>query len=83
MLMLVKGGRVIDPGNIDGIMDILIDNGKIGEIKPQEAAEGSSGLKTGAPGTERGKVSVDRIIDAHGKIVTPGLIDMHVHLREP
>lgn len=25
----------------------------------------------------------DRIIDASGKIVVPGLIDMHVHLREP
>ncbi len=83
MLMLIKGGRVIDPGNIDGIMDILIDNGKIVEIKPQIAAEGSSGLQTGASGAERGKVSVDHIIDAGGKIVTPGLIDMHVHLREP
>ena len=83
MLMLVRGGRVIDPGNIDGIMDILIDNGKIVEIKPQIVAEGSAGLQTGAPGTERGKVSVDRVIDAGGKIVTPGLIDMHVHLREP
>jgi len=83
MLMLIKGGRVIDPGNIDGIMDILIDNGKIVAIKPQIVAESSSGLQTGAPGTERGKVSVDRVIDAGGKIVTPGLIDMHVHLREP
>ncbi len=83
MLMLIKGGRVIDPGNIDGIMDILIDNGKIVEIKPQIAVEGSFGLQTGASGTERGKVSVDRVIDAGGKIVTPGLIDMHVHLREP
>ncbi|MBC8434604.1 MAG: dihydroorotase [Desulfobacterales bacterium] len=83
MLMLIKGGRVIDPGNIDGIMDILIDNGKIVEIKPQIAAESSSGLQTGASGAERGKVSVDRVIDAGGKIVTPGLIDMHVHLREP
>ena len=33
MLMLIKGGRVIDPGNLDGIMDILIVNGKIAEIK--------------------------------------------------
>ncbi|MEA1947359.1 MAG: dihydroorotase [Thermodesulfobacteriota bacterium] len=69
MLMLIKGGRVIDPGNLDGIMDILIANGKIVEIK-----------KEGVAGDEYPEA---RIIDASDKIVTPGLIDMHVHLREP
>ena len=69
MLMLIKGGRVIDPGNLDGIMDILIADGKIVEIK-----------KDGLAGDEYPEV---RIIDASDKIVTPGLIDMHVHLREP
>ncbi|TES89037.1 MAG: dihydroorotase [Desulfobacteraceae bacterium] len=69
MLMLIKGGRVIDPGNLDGIMDILIANGKIAEIK-----------KAGWQSDEYPEL---RIIDASGKIVTPGLIDMHVHLREP
>ena len=69
MLMLIKGGRVIDPGNLDGIMDILIANGKIAEIK-----------KAGWQTDEYPEL---RIIDASGKIVTPGLIDMHVHLREP
>jgi dihydroorotase len=69
MLMLIRGGRVIDPGNLDGIMDILIANGKIAEIK-------KAGWQTDEyPGS--------KIIDASGKIVTPGLIDMHVHLREP
>ncbi len=33
-------------------------------------------------GTQSG-IQVDRVIDAQGKIVCPGLIDMHVHLREP
>ncbi len=69
MLLLIKGGRVIDPGNLDGIMDILIANGKIAEIK-----------KAGWQTDEYPEL---RIIDASGKIVTPGLIDMHVHLREP
>ena len=69
MLMLIKGGRVIDPGNLDGIMDILIANGKIAEIK-----------KAGWQTDEYPEL---RIINASGKIVTPGLIDMHVHLREP
>lgn len=69
MLMLIKGGRVIDPGNLDGIMDILIANGKIVEIKKESMA-----------GDEYPEA---RIIDASDKILTPGLIDMHVHLREP
>ncbi len=70
MLTLIRGGRVVDPGNLDGIMDILIEDGKIVEIKAE-----SSKVKA-----ERSKV---KVIDAFGKIVTPGLIDMHVHLREP
>ncbi|MEK6545551.1 MAG: dihydroorotase [Nitrospinota bacterium] len=66
--ILIKNGRVIDPANkIDAVMDILIDNGKIIEI----------GKKLRTPN------SALRIIDASGKIITPGLIDMHVHLREP
>jgi len=69
MLTLIKGGRVIDPGNLDGIMDIFIEDGKIVEIKTDGLADGEHPeLKT---------------IDASGKIVIPGLIDMHVHLREP
>ncbi len=65
MIVLIKNGRVIDPGNLDGVMDILIKDGVLSEI--------SDNIET----------SADRIIDASGKIVTPGLIDMHVHLREP
>ncbi len=70
MPVLIKSGRIIDPGNLDGILDILIKDGKIAEIK-----EHGSKLKT-----QNSKL---KVIDASGKIVTPGLIDMHVHLREP
>jgi len=69
MGLLIKGGRVIDPGSgLDGNFDILIEEGKIGEIIPQG--------KTHKPGKHE-------IYEAKGKIVTPGLIDIHVHLREP
>lgn len=69
MLTLIKGGRVIDPGNLDGIMDIVVKNGKIVEIKKGVLINGDNTELT--------------IIDASQKFVIPGLIDMHVHLRDP
>lgn len=69
MLTLIKGGRVIDPGNLDAIMDIVVENGKIVKIKKDIVInEGNKELT---------------LIDASKKIVAPGLIDMHVHLRDP
>jgi dihydroorotase len=76
MLLMIKGGRVIDPGNIDGVMDIYISDGKITEIIPHGVTPSQYPESTCQdPKT--------KTIDASGKIVTPGLIDMHVHLREP
>jgi len=74
MPILIKGGRVIDPGNLDGIMDILIKDGKIVKAGFKPAF-----TQKPAP-TQKSDV---RVIDAAGKIVVPGLIDMHVHFREP
>jgi dihydroorotase len=69
--MIIKGGRVIDPGNIDGIRDILIEDGIITQIKENIIDY------------DQDKTDSCEIIDASGLIVIPGLIDMHVHLREP
>lgn len=67
--MLIRGGRVVDPDQgIDRVDDLLIQDGQI-------LAIGQSGSQP------LGKV--DETLDASGLIVTPGLIDMHVHLREP
>jgi len=67
--MLIRGGRVVDPDQgIDRVDDLLIQDGQI-------VAIGQSGSQP------LGKV--DETLDASGLIVTPGLIDMHVHLREP
>ena len=76
MLTVIKGGRVIDPGNIDDIMDIYVFDGEITEIV-------GHGVTTNKYSESLLHDSKTRIIDALGKIVTPGLIDMHVHLREP
>jgi dihydroorotase len=75
-MIWIKGGRLIDAQNIDGPGDILIDDGKIVEIK--EPGENDS--KKIISGVQPSEI---KTIDAGGKIVTPGLIDVHVHLREP
>ena len=75
MRILIKNGHIIDPSQgINGIGDILIEDGKIKEIKIKSREQRQ---KT------RDDDHTDRIIDAKGMIVIPGLIDMHVHLREP
>ncbi len=80
MKILIKNGNIIDPSQgIDGIGDVLIEDGKIKEVgikgKGQNAR--SKEQKSGAESAEL------RTIDAKGLMVFPGLIDMHVHLREP
>jgi dihydroorotase len=69
MLTLIQGGRVIDPGHLDAAADILIKDNKIVRIIEE--------------GQQEAIERVARRIDASGKIVCPGFIDMHVHLREP
>jgi dihydroorotase len=65
---LIRNGRVIDPANhIDGICDVLIRDGRV--------VETGIGLVAELPPAQ--------IVDAGGKIVTPGWIDVHVHLRTP
>lgn len=76
MQIRINGGRLIDPGHFDGIADILIEDGKIVQI----VENGAGFQRDPASNTQHPEF---RIIDASGKIVTPGLIDMHVHLREP
>jgi dihydroorotase len=64
--LLIKGGHVISPEDqLDGQLDVLVEDGTIRRIAPQisEAA--------------------DEVVEAAGKVVSPGFVDVHVHLREP
>jgi len=71
MTIVIKNGRVIDPANgLDEPKDLLIDRGRIKALE----SPGSISFDAGE------KLSV---IDAKGCVVRPGLIDMHVHFREP
>jgi dihydroorotase len=79
MKMLIKNGHIIDPSQgIDSVGDILIEDGKIKEIikHKTEIRSQKKGL------TSKPKHDL-QIINAKGFLVIPGLIDMHVHLREP
>lgn len=67
-LTLIRGGRVIDPANgIDEVRDLFLQDGRI--VSPVGESE-ISNLKF-------------QIVDAAGLVVAPGLIDLHVHFREP
>ena len=67
MSLLIRGGRVVDPANG---LDAVAD------VLVAGGVIGKVGRGLNAPeGTE--------IVDAAGKVVCPGLIDIHVHLREP
>lgn len=77
MEILIENGHIIDPSqDIDGIGDILIEDDKIKRINIQ-GSKGLSIQEFRIPNSEL------RTIDAIGLHVLPGLIDMHVHLREP
>lgn len=68
--IIIKGGRVLDPGaGIDGAFDVLVEDGKVSAVD--------------APGSFAAKGAGAKTLDASGKLVVPGLIDIHVHLREP
>ena len=69
MRLLVKNGRVVDPvSKVDAVVDVLIEDGRV-------AAVGAVGSQLAASDAET--------LDASNRVVVPGLIDMHVHFREP
>lgn len=73
MNLWIKNGHILDPaGNRDEIGDICVENGKIVE------SDRFSHFAKNRAGSE--EVTV---IDASGKYVMPGFLDLHVHLREP
>src|SRR5262249_41714003 len=68
MKRLLKGGRLVDPANgRDGRFDLLIDGTRIERVGRDLPVD---------PGTS--------VVESPaGLAVCPGLMDMHVHLREP
>lgn len=64
MKTVIKNATAVSPADgLNGVCDILIEDGKI-------AAVGND-------------LTAERVIDASGLTAVPGLVDMHVHLRDP
>ena len=70
-LIVLRGGRVLDPSQgRDETADVVIEAGRIKDVGRDAGAAYQAGEDV-------------RIIDASGRWVCPGFIDLHVHLREP
>jgi dihydroorotase len=80
--VIVQGGKVLDPhGGLDAVMDIGIRDGRIAAMEDALVPDGGSdGVATGGAGSRKPGSGKPQVIDAGGKIVTPGLIDLHVHV---
>ncbi|MCP4023241.1 MAG: amidohydrolase family protein, partial [Desulfobacteraceae bacterium] len=68
MRIRIKGARVLDPGNLDEKKDILVNDAVIESI-----------MEPNDPDPDL----LDETIDAKRLLLVPGLMDIHVHLREP
>lgn len=69
-MLLIQNGYLIDPKfGREGNYDLLIDKGKI--------------IKIGRMGEDMTKPARCKVINAEGLVVAPGLVDVHVHFREP
>ena len=72
-MLLIKNGYVMDPeSKREGVLDILVKDKKICKIGEKLQEE-----------LTKEELEQCEVIDAQGKIVTPGLVDVHVHFREP
>ena len=75
--VLIRGGRLIDPASgVDATVDLLVEHGRVRQIGTDLSADDLAGAGANGSGTLQ-------TIDARGKLVLPGLIDVHVHLRQP
>lgn len=93
-MILIKNGTVIDPANrIRKQAAVVVENGKIAKvtdnldeikkITDKAAADGMGILQVDKEGQIRDTKNSCTVIDADGCIVAPGLVDVHVHFRDP
>ena len=67
-MLLIKGAHVVDPQvGLDAVRDVVIDGSKVAEVA-ERAEVPSEGVE---------------VVDGAGKYLVPGLVDVHVHFRDP
>jgi dihydroorotase len=72
--LAICGGRLVDPAaGVDAPKDILLKDGRVAEIVAPGKLKGTNGSAS----------SDFQVLNAADMVVAPGLVDIHVHLREP
>ena len=72
-MLLIENGYLIDPASgLEGYLDVLTEGKKIKKIGPALKAQ-----------LTEAQLQDCQVIDAAGLVVAPGLVDVHVHFREP
>ena len=70
MALLVKNARLLDPSRgSDGLAALLVVDGRVAALGPEAEVDPRAGAA--------------EVLDADGKLLCPGFIDLHVHFREP
>lgn len=88
-MLYLKNGYMIDPASgTEGYRDILISEGKIVRIAPQgtpldEMVQNLQAVGDSETSGAGRKKEVTEEIDLNGQLVAPGLVDVHVHFRDP
>ena len=78
-MILIRAGRVLGPAEgLDLKADVVLDGDRIAGIFPAD-----QGGAEGAPGFSPRERTYRQIIEAEGLVAAPGLVDVHVHFRDP
>ena len=78
-MILIRAGRVLGPAEgLDIEADVVLDGDRIAGIFPAD-----QGGAEGAPGFSTRERQYEQIIEAEGLAAAPGLVDVHVHFRDP
>ena len=89
-MILIKNGYIIDPASgFEDYADIVIEDGIIKKIGcldgdyDNAASQNNNQSNSNNKNNKTSDSDYEQVIDAKGMIVAPGLVDTHVHFRDP